>query len=75
MGILKNVSPTVAAVIVSSVLSAGGGAYAASQITSAQIKDGTIQTQDLANGSVTSNKVADGTLRTRDLSADAKKWL
>ena len=45
------------------ILAGGGGAYAATQITSAQIKDGTIQAKDIKRGTIT----------TTNLSAAAKK--
>ena len=45
------------------ILAGGGGAYAATQITSAQIKDGTIQAKDIKRG----------TISTTNLSAAAKK--
>lgn len=47
------------------ILAGGGGAYAASQITSAQIKDGTIQAKDIKRG----------TIGAANLSAAAKKGL
>ena len=50
--ILGKSAPTIAAVAVSAVLSAGGGAYAASQITGAQIKDHTISQADLTKRAV-----------------------
>ena len=45
------------------ILAGGGGAYAATQITSSQIKDGTIQAKDIKSGTIT----------TTNLSAAAKK--
>jgi len=45
--ILGKVTPTVAAVVTSTVLVGGGSAFAASQITSAQIKDHTITQADM----------------------------
>lgn len=50
--ILGKVTPTIAAVAVSTVLAAGGGAYAATQITSGQIKDHTITQADLSKRAV-----------------------
>src|ERR1700754_3159140 len=47
------------------ILAGGGGAYAAGQITSAQIKDGTITTKDIKKG----------TISTANLSAAAKKGM
>jgi hypothetical protein len=47
------------------ILAGGGGAYAATQITSAQIKDGTIQAKDIKRGTIT----------TSNLSAAAKKTM
>lgn len=50
--ILGKVTPTAAAVAVTAVVSAGGGAYAAGQITSAQIKDHTITQADMTKRAV-----------------------
>ena len=40
-------------------------------ITATMIADGTITTNDIANGAVTSAKIADGTIATVDIAADA----
>lgn len=53
------------AVALVAVLAGGGGAYAAGQITSAQIKDGTITSKDIKKGTITAT----------NLSAAAKKGL
>ena len=55
-----------AAVIIA--VATGGGAVAGTVITSAQIKDGTIQTRDLAPQSVDSSRVTNQTLRMWDFS-------
>ena len=40
------------------ILAGGGGAYAATQITSAEIKDGTIQAKDIKKGTITASNLA-----------------
>ena len=40
------------------ILAGGGGAYAATQITSAQIKDGTIQAKDIKRGTISTNNLS-----------------
>ena len=40
------------------ILAGGGGAYAATQITSAQIKDGTIQAKDIKRGTISANNLS-----------------
>ena len=49
------------------LVAGGGGAVAAALITSADIKDKTIQTVDLHKDAVTSPKVKDCTLKMADL--------
>lgn len=61
---LKGVRTGVSIALVG-ILAGGGGAYAASQITSAQIKDGTIQGKDIKRGTITA----------ANLSSSAKKRL
>lgn len=51
MKFIGKVTPTLAAVAVSSVLAAGGGAYAASAL---------VQSNNIAPGAVTNSKIADG---------------
>jgi hypothetical protein len=46
------------------------GAHAAGQITSRQIKDGTVAGRDVRNGSLRASKLALGTLRPRDFTGD-----
>ena len=53
----------------------GGGAVAGTLITSADIKDKTIQTGDLKKNVVKTQKVKDGTLRIADLDKKAKDAL
>ena len=56
---------TGASIALVGILAGGGGAYAAGQITSAQIKDGTITAKDIKKG----------TISTANLSAAAKKGM
>lgn len=56
-------------------LSAGSGAVAAGLVTSEDIKDHTIQTQDIHNDAITSSKIADGGVRKSDLSAGVNSAL
>jgi hypothetical protein len=49
----------------------GTGAVAAGLITSAQIKNGTVQGVDMAPSSVGSSKIADGSVGAQDLSANS----
>jgi len=51
-------------------ISAGSGAVAGSLITGKDIKDRTIEAQDLHQGAVTTNKVKNKTLKLKDLSAE-----
>jgi hypothetical protein len=51
-------------------VSAGSGAVAGSLITGADIKDRSIEAQDLQRGSVTTTKVENRTLRLKDLSSE-----
>jgi hypothetical protein len=48
----------------------GGTSYAATAISSRDIRDGAIRASDLATGSVTSTKVRDGSLLRRDFRSD-----
>jgi hypothetical protein len=65
LGSFANVTAVVALVVATS----GTTAYAATMITSHQIKNGTIRAVDLRNGSVTSAKVRDGDLLRSDFAA------
>lgn len=51
-------------------VSAGSGAVAGSMITGQDIKNRTIEAQDLHSGAVTSNKVKNETLKLKDLSSE-----
>lgn len=55
------------AVLVGALVISGGSAYAAAQITSAQIKDGTIRSVDVKNNALTGADVKDGSLGSADL--------
>jgi len=55
---MKGVKTGVAIALVG-VLAGGGGAYAAGQITSAQIKDGTITSKDIKKGTITATNRTD----------------
>ena len=45
------------------ILAGGGGAYAAGQITGAQIKDGTITTKDIKKGTISARNLSTATLK------------
>jgi hypothetical protein len=49
-------------------IAAGGGATAATLITSKQIKDNTIQSRDIRDGTIQSRDIRDGTIQSRDVS-------
>jgi len=68
---LRRRGPT--AIAVTLAFLAGGGAAVTAQnlITSADIKDGTIQAADLANGAVNSNKIANQSVANADLANNA----
>jgi hypothetical protein len=61
--------------LVTATLVGGGGAVAASLITSRQIADHTIRAWDMHKSSVNSRVVADGSLRLADLSPTARVGL
>lgn len=67
--VLRTRTAAVAAGAAVLVLVGGTGAVAASQITSAQIKDHTIRGVDIANDTVTSLNIHNGSIIERDLSA------
>jgi hypothetical protein len=56
-------------------LSAGSGAVAAGLVTSADIKDFTIQSRDMRDGAITSSKIRDGGVHGNDLSAGVSSRL
>lgn len=56
-------------------VSAGSGAVAGSMITGDDIKDRSIETQDLAGGAVTTTKVENNTLKLKDLSSEVTEKL
>lgn len=58
--IIGKVAPTAAAVAVATVLSAAGGAYAATQISGAQIKNNTVSSADIENNSIKKTDLASG---------------
>lgn len=58
--IIGKVTPTAAAIAVATVLSAGGGAFAAAQITGAQIKNHTITAADVQINSLKKTNLAAG---------------
>jgi hypothetical protein len=76
MSIRKIVHSRTGAVIVGATvlmtLGGMGGAVATGQITSRDIKDGTIQKRDIGQGAVGSYEVRDGTLAWRDLNQVTK---
>ncbi|GAA4825268.1 hypothetical protein ACFQ0K_18285 [Nocardioides caeni] len=55
-------SPALAGGILTIALASGGIGYAAGKVTSAQIKDGTIQGRDIRNGTITGTDVMDRSL-------------
>lgn len=56
-------------------VSAGSGAVAGSMITGKDIRNRTIEAQDLQRGAVTTNKVKNGTLKLKDLGSDVMSKL
>ena len=68
MSIISRANLTTVAVCAALIVAAGaGGAVAGAQITGAQIKDGTITTADIRNGSVTGLDVRDGAIKSADI--------
>lgn len=63
---MRTIQPGLLVGGVALVVALGGTSYAATLITSADIKDGTVATRDLAAGAVTSARVRDGSLQARD---------
>jgi hypothetical protein len=54
------------------LVAVAGTSYASTMITSAQIRDGTIENRDVAAGTLTGAKVHDGSLQLADLGASAR---
>jgi collagen triple helix repeat protein len=71
----KRVTPVVAGAAILVALGGVGGAFAGQFVTSAQIKDQTIQSRDIDTGAVASNEVRNGSLVLGDLSVDARNAL
>jgi hypothetical protein len=68
---LRRRGPTAIAVAFAFVVGGATVTTAATLITGADIKDGSIKTADLANGAVNSAKIADGQVKTADLANNA----
>lgn len=64
----RAVAPLALALVVA--LGSLAGAHAAGQITSRQIKDGTVAGRDVRNGSLRASQLALGSLRPRDFAGD-----
>jgi hypothetical protein len=64
-------APTMFLAVVALVVGVGGGAVGAKLITGADIKDGTIGTQDLKKQAVTTPKLAKGSVNSDKLAADS----
>lgn len=75
MKFLGKITPTVAAVAASLVMGGTASYAAGSLITSAQIKDGAVHSQDISAGAVTSGKIADHAVRLNDISLGAQDAL
>jgi len=73
--LLTLATPTLVAVAVSTVLSAGGGAYAAHLITSGDIKDGAVHSPDIKDGGVHSRDIANHGVKQVDLDKSIIKKL
>jgi hypothetical protein len=72
-GASKGFSKVAVAIIFTGLLIGGaGGAIAAGQIGTAQIKDGAVTTRKLDNGAVTSKKIRNSSITFADLAASAK---
>ena len=61
------ITPSFVVALLALVLASGGVGYAAGQITSAQIKDNTIQSGDIRDGAIAGGDVRDGTIPRRKL--------
>jgi hypothetical protein len=59
--------PAVAVVVILGLVMAGGGAFAASQITSGQIKNETIKSKDVKNNNLKGIDIKDGSLTSADI--------
>ncbi len=71
--ILRTRTAAIAAVTIALTAAFAGGAVAASKITSADIKDHTIQSKDLKNGAVQTKQVKDNSLKSDDLKNESVK--
>ena len=61
------ITPSFVVALLALVLASGGVGYAAGQITSAQIKDNTIQSRDIRDGTIAGGDVRDGSIPRRKL--------
>jgi hypothetical protein len=71
----KRVTPVVAGAAILVALGGVGGAFAGQLVTSAQIKDQTIQSRDIDAGAVSSSEIRNGGILLGDLSVDARNAL
>lgn len=55
-------SPSFVVAVIALVVASGGAGFAAGQITSAQIQDGTIRSADVQNNALTTNDLRNGTV-------------
>lgn len=60
------ITPAVVLASVAIVIASSGSAYAASKITSSQIKDGTIRGEDIRPGTIGGSKIKNGSLNPQD---------
>jgi hypothetical protein len=72
MRIFRSGRVATVAATAAAVLAIGGTSYATALITSAQIKDGTIQGVDIHAGTIGGGKIADRSIRPVDLAAAAR---
>src|SRR3954451_22369606 len=71
----KRVTPVVAGAAILVALGGVGGAFAGQLVTSAQIKDLTIQARDIDAGAVSTSEIRNGGILLGDLSVDARNAL
>src|SRR3954452_18809485 len=71
----KRVTPVVAGAAILVALGGVGGAFAGQLVTSAQIKDQTIQARDIDSGAVSSSEIRNGGILLGDLSEKARDAL
>jgi hypothetical protein len=64
---MRRPSPSLIVSALALVVASGGTSYAAMQITSKDIKNGTIQSKDIKDGGVKSRDIKDGTIKEKDL--------